>query len=147
VNSDAVQNTAFPLRRYVATGILILYCLLHGVLLVSRCWRDYKQSGDPDSVEVLENRLIQVKEQLQRSGCKEVGYVTDIPESDPDWFKRFFRTQYALSPILIHDSVKPSLVIANLRDPSSIARIIRDGRLSVVSDQGSGVVLLSRIAP
>ena len=69
--------------------------------------------------------------------------MTDEPE-DADWFTGYFRTQYALAPTLVDDSADQSLVVANLRDPSSVASIMRNRHLSLVLDFGNGVVLLSR---
>jgi hypothetical protein len=140
------------IRKSVAVGLLVLYCLFHSLLLVTSSWREYKHSlegpsaafsTNPHSVSIFENRFVTIKKQLARSGCTRIGYVTDIPEGDSNWLTWFFRTQYALAPILIDDSTEPSLVIANLRDPSSIAHILRDTHLSLLSDYGNGVILLS----
>jgi hypothetical protein len=129
--------------RCVATGILILYSLYSGLGLLRRSRHEYKQAPDPDSVQAFETRFAPLKVYLSQSGCEKAGYVTDIPENDSDWFSNFRRTQYVFAPVIVDYSLKPSFIVANLRDPSSISSILRDKHLSLVSDYGNGVVLLA----
>jgi hypothetical protein len=95
-------------------------------------------------VAVFDKRFAALKLQLVQTGSKQVGYVSDIPEDDVNWFREYFRTQYELAPVVVDDSIEPSTIVANLRNPSAIASILRDRRLSMVADFGDGVVLLSR---
>jgi hypothetical protein len=138
-------NDKFPLlRKWTAAGILALFSLHHGYYLLKDSHRTYKQPADPESVANFEERFVALRARLSQSGCKETGYVTDIPESDGNWFRGYFRTQYVLAPTVVDYSLKPSLIVANLQDPASLGNILRDNHLWIVSNYGNGVVLLSR---
>jgi hypothetical protein len=130
--------------RITAAGLLILFSLRHSYDLLKESRRNFRLPAEPDSVAVFEKRFAALKLQLVQNGSKQVGYVTDIPENDVNWFREYFRTQYDLAPIVVDDSIEPSTIVANLRNPSAIASILSDRHLSVVSDFGDGVVLLSR---
>jgi hypothetical protein len=130
--------------KVTAAALLILFSLHHSYDLLKESRTNFKLPAEPDSVAVFEKRFAALKLQLVQTGSTQVGYVTDIPENDVNWFREYFRTQYVLAPVVVHDSTEPSVVVANLRNPSAIASILRERRLSVVSDFGDGVVLLSR---
>jgi len=130
-------------RPHIAAAILVAYSLYHGLGMVARSTRNFRDPTSIDTVLAFDKRFAPLRTQLLQYGCREVGYVTDEPE-DADWFTGYFRTQYALAPTLVDDSADQSLVVANLRDPSSVASIMRNRHLSLVLDFGNGVVLLSR---
>jgi hypothetical protein len=139
-----VKDNLLSLRKWTAAGVLALFSLHHGYYLLKDSRRAYKQPADPESVATFEQRFVALRAQLSQSECKKTGYVTDIPESDPNWFRGYFRTQYALAPTVVDYSLKPSLIVANLQDSASLGNILRDDHLSIVSDYGNGVILLSR---
>lgn len=131
------------IRRHIAAAVLVAYSLYHGLALVRSSVRSFKDPPGIDAVSAFDKRFAPLRAQLLQYGCREVGYVTDEAE-DADWFTDYFRTQYALAPTLVDDSTDPALVVANLRDPSSVTSIMRNKHLSLVLDFGNGVVLLSR---
>jgi hypothetical protein len=141
-----MKNVFLLLCKSSAIVILMLYSLHHSFALATESRREFKSPADPNSVAAFEKRFAPVKAQLALMGCKDVGYITDLPDSDPNWFMQFFRTQYALVPTLVDDSLKHQVIVADLRDSSSIAKILHDGGLSVVSDYGNGLFVLSRRA-
>ena len=132
------------LLRVTAAALLILFSLHHSYDLLKESRRNFTLPAEPDSVAVFEKRFAALKLQLFQAGSKQVGYVTDIPENDVNWFREYFRTQYILAPVVVDDSTEPSTIVANLRYPSAIVSILSDSHLSVVTDFGDGVVLLSR---
>jgi hypothetical protein len=139
-----VKDKLLHLRKWTAAGVLALFSLHQGYYLLRDSHRAYKQPADPETVANFEKRFVALRAQLSQSGCKKTGYVTDIPESDGNWFRGYFRTQYALAPTVVDYSLKPSPIVANLQDPTSVGNILRDDHLSIVSDYGNGVLLLSR---
>jgi hypothetical protein len=132
------------LLRFIAAALLILFSVHHGYDLLKESRRDFKLPAEPDSVAVFERRFSALRLQLVQTRAKQVGYVTDIPEDDVNWFREYFRAQYVLAPVVVDDSMKPAAIVANLRDPSAIEWVLREGRLSIVTDFGNGVYLLSR---
>ena len=130
-------------RPHMAAAILAAYSLYHGLGMVASSIRNFENPAGIDTVAAFDKRFAPLRAQLSLSGCREVGYVTDEPKNG-DWFTGYFRTEYALAPTIVDDSTDPALIVANLRDPSSIASIIRDKHLFLVSDYGNGAVLLSR---
>jgi len=140
-----VTNTLRFLRRRTTSALLIVYCLYHSLSMVRSSSRDYLNSTGPDPITVWEKRFEVLKAQLSRQGYSNVGYITDMPEV-ADWFTEYFQTQYAFAPIVVDNSTDGPLVVANLHDPSSIERIIRERRLIPVEDYGNGVLLLSKEA-
>jgi hypothetical protein len=138
-----VTDNYLRVARYVTAVILVLYSLHSGFVLLRESRHEYRHVPDPDSVQAFETRFAPLRVYLSQAGCEKAGYVTDIPENDSEWFSNFRRTQYVFAPIIVDYSLKPSLIVANLRDPSSISSILRDKHLSLVSDYGNGVVLLA----
>ena len=135
-----------PFRRFgphVATAILVAYSLYHGLAMVASSIRNFEDPVGTDTVSAFDKRFAPLRAQLSQYGARKVGYVTDEPEN-AEWFTGYSRTQYALAPTIVDDSTDPTLVVANLRDPSSVASIMRNRHLSLVMDYGNGVALLSR---
>jgi hypothetical protein len=127
---------------HIALAILAAYSLYHGFHMVTGSVRNFENPDSIDAVTTLDTRFAPLRTELSRRGCREVGYVTDSP--DTDWFTGYSQTQYALAPILVDDSTRPALIVANLRDPSSVVSIVQNSHLLLVSDYGNGLILLSR---
>lgn len=106
---------------------------------------DYSSRIKPDPITNFEGRFESLRHTLSISGCRKIGYVTDIPE-DADWFIEYYRLQYALAPVIVEPTTSSEMVVANLRDPASIHRILDNG-FKVVADYGRGVTLLSHDKP
>jgi hypothetical protein len=130
-------------RSHVAPAILAGYALYHSIGIVASLRDSTERSAGTDIITAFDSRFAPLKARLSAERCREIGYVTDEPEN-ADWFTDFFRTQYALAPILVDDSTDHGLIVANLRDPSTVASILRTKHLRIISDYGNGVVLLSR---
>lgn len=130
-------------RVHVGAAILAAYALYHCFGIVRSSKDNFELSAGPDIISAFDSRFAPLKARLLADACREVGYVTDEPAT-ADWFTDFFRTQYALAPTLVDDSTDHELIVGNLRDPSSLADILRTKDLRVISDYGNGVVLLSR---
>lgn len=132
------QTSPFVLRR-VAAGMLLVYSLYHGMIMVLGSKFTY---AGLDPIVASEERFGPLKKQLQTYGPAKVGYVTDTPEV-ADWFTGFYQMQYALAPIVVADSTDLPLVVANFHDASSSDRVVRDRHLVLVADCGKGVFLFS----
>jgi len=130
-------------RSHIAASLLAAYSLYHAQAMVRSSVQNFEDTAGLDAISAFDGRFSQLREQLLQYGCREVGYVTDDPE-DADWFTGYSRTQYALAPRVVDDSTEQALIVANLRDQSSIVSIMRNRHLSLVMDYGNGVVLLSR---
>jgi hypothetical protein len=127
---------------HIALAILAAYSLYHGLRMVKGSARNFENPTSSDAVTTLDTRFAPLRAELSQRGCREVGYVTDSP--DKDWFTGYSQTQYALAPILVDDSTRPALIVANLRDPSAVVSIMRNNHFLLISDYGNGLILLSR---
>jgi hypothetical protein len=83
----------------------------------------------------------------------ELAYVSDDavatgpPGSDLELpgSRRFDQAQYALAPLVLrYDDRRATLVIADLRDPDRLLRILREQGLVVIAEPTPGVALLRR---
>ena len=78
-----------------------------------------------------------------------VGYMADLPSrNDAHWPTKgefiFTAVRYALAPrvLIPYESVrKPDWVLADFANPVDLAQVVREKRLSLVMDFGSGVLL------
>ena len=130
------------LRALLPAALLISYCLYHSISQLKTSAADLLNSRGKDSLIAFEERLEPMRWQLSSVGCRDVGYITDEPETG-DWFIDYFRTQHVLAPVIVHDSASFPFVVAIVHDPSFAASVMRSRRLSLVHDFGSGVLLLS----
>ncbi len=139
---NSVIQIIRSLRIHIVAAILAAYSLYHGLGMVAISIRNFKDPPRIDTLTAFDNRLAPLRAQLTQYGSTEIGYITDVRGAD--WFTGYSRTQYALAPILVDDSTDLTFVVANLSDPSSVASIMRNSHLVLVSDYGNGVFLLSR---
>ena len=135
------------LAQRIALSILLAYSLYHSVTAFSYYLiHIYRERAVPDPITAVDERLRPLKTLLPTQ--ERIGYITDIPEEAyAEWFEEYLRTQYALAPTILDNSTDPLLVVASLRDPSSLEHIIREKRLSLIAEGGHGAFLLSRHAP
>lgn len=74
-----------------------------------------------------------------------VGYITDqeIEEmlGDINTTSRFYLTQYALSPVIVNNSLEHDFIIDNFHSPISNYEDFEDKGLIVLRDFGGGVIL------
>jgi hypothetical protein len=138
-----VTNTSRVLLKYAAFIFLIVFCLYHNLNLVRNSTSNYVNRAIPDPITAFERRFELLKARLSNQGIRKVGYITDMPEV-ADWFTEYFRTQYALAPVVVENSTDCRFVVANLHDPSTITRIIREQHITLEENYGEGVLLLAR---
>jgi len=127
-------------RHRAALVVLVVLSVYHSAVLLRTARVDYLRDPDPDAVSVFEHRFDSVRARLSDSTT--VGYITDAP-IDGDWLIDYYLTQYTLSPVVVSDSLAARFVIANLRDPKSLAGLLQKQDLFLLSDYGNGIFLLS----
>jgi hypothetical protein len=137
--------TLRPSLAYIAVGLLAVYSLYHAARMLQLSIGSFQSRAEADTITVLDRNLAPLRTRLALSGCREVGYLTDYPKRE--WYTGYSQMQYALAPVLVDDSTRPEFIVTNLRDPSSLASIMQDSHLMMVSDYGNGVMLLSRQKP
>jgi hypothetical protein len=104
-----------------------------------------------DYVGAYESRLASVKRVLPKQGS--VGYIETprspivayigIDDSAIIHVNEHYLSQYALAPIvLLLNSTKPPLVLANLHDPTNRTELFNHMQLEVKEDFGNGIILL-----
>jgi hypothetical protein len=103
----------YPVRVRVGVLSVIVFALLSSGLEISR---------------------YEARFQLLRGALPPAGVVAYLSES-----RRFFLTQYALSPWVVMDGIAPALVIGNF--PAGLTGSAPDPALALVRDFGDGVLL------
>jgi hypothetical protein len=94
-----------------------------------------------DAISFDQLRFESVKRALPAHGV--IGYLSD---SDPfdEGTGDYYTTEYSLAPLQVSRGSDHDLVIGNFRDLYAAAALIRQNRLAIVRDFGSGVLLLRR---
>ena len=72
----------------------------------------------------------------------QVGFVTDVPGAEAT--RRYYEALYAFTPAVLLPGPDALIVLADVRDPSSIERICAQWKLRVVARGTPGVALLER---
>jgi hypothetical protein len=126
-----------------ALSLLLLFSAYHTYATLRDSARAYLRASKPDPVTLLDRRLRPLREQLSQNGVGHLGYLADEPENG-DWFLDYFRTQYALAPVIVADSSDRPLVVTYFRDRASILSQVGGDRFVLVGDYGNGLSLLAR---
>jgi hypothetical protein len=89
-----------------------------------------------------EERFLQVKKMLPASGV--IGYVTDSYNYDYDSLSRIYVAQYALAPLIIVRSSKPSFIIGNHGEKFAGKINNPNSDISLLVTYGDGLMLFRR---
>lgn len=136
-------------RRSIGVLLLILFALqsvarvfLPQVGYLDSILKSGYQSND--EVTAYEARFDCIRDALPRNGV--VGYTTSQTIRD-DWAKfyhNYFLTQYSLAPVLVANSLKQKLLIADFPEPQPLPAGQETNGLVLIRDCGSGVALFER---
>lgn len=136
-------------RRQLAFAALFAV-LVVGVVanlqLLSRALAELPKLTDAELIERYASRFAGVKALLPRTGT--VGYLSDREPrdavTDPYGVGYYYLTQYTLAPIIVSQSLEPSLIVGNFEQPSVATTTAAAHQLTAVKDFGDGVLLLHR---
>jgi len=131
------------LRMYGAIYLLVAASFYHNVTRLRNSAVAFVNRPNVDEISSFEMRFAPVKKALSANQCKQIGYLTDNPE-DASWFGEYFKTQYALAPVIIGSSADFPVVVTNLHSPYWNDNLFKNRCLSLVNNYGNGVCLLKR---
>jgi hypothetical protein len=130
-------------KIFSSTGLLTVVCLVN---LVSAATRFIVPTDfGNDELSRHDRVLRQVREVLSSENPDSIGYIADRPltEWTPKDVETFFRTQYGLAPIVVHQNVEEAaFVVGRLSGP-----VPNEPQLSgfvLVRDFGEGVLLFRK---
>ncbi len=89
-----------------------------------------------------EKRFEELKEILPRQGV--AGYVSDCETGNQNCLARFFVAQYALSPLLLEQSIDHEFIVGNFSTGGIHTELYRTSCIKAIRDFHNGVVLLRR---
>jgi len=138
------MNFDYPRRAKVALGLLILLIFLSDIYFAfTRDIFDITMIPS-DQVSQYQRRFESLKQALPRRGL--LGYTGDTNNdlNDPPARRRYYLTQYALSPLVIANTAALPVVIGNFDDTDSAHLIFKSNGLVLIKDFGNGVQLFRR---
>ncbi len=134
------------MKRKIGISLIIIFALLANIRLFkkSRLY-DLKDLGN-DQVTLYEKRFDGVKRYL--GSVNIVGFITDIddkrPPTDIEFARRYFLTQYALSPIIVLKDYNHDIIIANFHNyDSELPDSIKE-EFTLLKDFGKGLKIFKR---
>lgn len=145
------MKTGFSVHRGMKFGIalLIVYAVISCGAVLSEQYKVYthftRHSGDP--ISGYEKRFTGLKQVLPRKSA--VGFLSDVPapflKGDDVRAGTLYLTQYALSPVVVHDTAQVPLVVGNFHSsPAPSPELWKNLRLRPIANYGNGVVLFKR---
>ena len=145
-----MKTTPYVHRRIkFLIALLLVYAVIScGAVL----WEQYKvytrftrHFGDP--ISEYEKRFTRLRQVLPQKGA--VGFLSDVPapflKGDYVRAGTLYLTQYALSPVVVHDTAQVPLVVGNFHSSLSPSpELLKSLRLRPIANYGNGVVLFKR---
>jgi hypothetical protein len=130
-------------KIFSSTGLLTVVCLVNLVFAATR----FVVPADfgNDELSRHDRVLHQVRDALRSENPSSIGYIGDRPltEWTPKDVETFYRTQYGLAPIVVHQNVgDAAFVVGRLSGP-----LLNEPQLSgfvLVHDFGEGVQLFRK---
>lgn len=116
----------------VATAV---FSVGRGAVEIAQTWRVLAPT---EEVTAYEQRFRQIRNLLPRHGV--VGYLSDRMDA----VKEYYLTQYALAPVVVHQSPDHDLVVGNFFKAEAAPRLLAAHGLVVARDFGEGLMLLRR---
>jgi hypothetical protein len=122
-------------RTKLAILILILFVFYSQKILIDHVRHFLFPRIEKDFGTKYEERFVELKKWLPSHGI--IGYVSDTGDAE-----HFYRTQYALAPLILVQSPKAGLVVANFSVPSALPNLLYGKHFKVIKDLKNGVALL-----
>jgi hypothetical protein len=126
------------IRHQIAVLLLIGVSIISGLSMLLDVYKSY--SDGPAQIAVFQARFASIRKALPAHGV--VGYATDAAPDQTTRATEYYLTQYALSPVVVEDTSKQSLVVANFHSDSPNPQVLRALHLVPVQNFGNGVFLL-----
>jgi hypothetical protein len=128
------------------TGIAAIAMLaLAGALDYSQFLSEYSRSADQFQIGAQQARFRDAAAALPAGGA--VGYVSDVPVSDPQGQAMLGAAQYALAPRILAPLKRgkgTGWVVGSFAFPEEVRSVAAEYGLSTVSNYGNGIVLFRR---
>ncbi len=118
---------------------------MSGALDYAQFLSEYSRSAGQFQMAAQEARFSGALAALPAGGV--VGYVSDVPSSDPQAQAMFGAAQYALAPRIVvplKSGGKADWVVGSFARPEEAPRVAAERGLGIVSDYGNGVVLFRK---
>jgi hypothetical protein len=132
----------YPRRAKVTLTLLIALILVSDIYFaVSQ--KIFNTPSDPSyDVALHQKRFQRLQERLPRRGL--LGYLGDKSNAfeDASVQRAYYMAQYILSPLVIANTAKLSLVVGNFYDTESQRQLPKSNGLMLLTDFGNGVQLL-----
>ena len=137
------MNNLPAIRSKIGISILILFSLISAFRLIDRTGllNPARAGAQTDAITLFCQRFDGIRKELPPEGV--IGYVTDInPEEIAAAGAEYFLTQYALSPVIVDNSIKYPLVAGNFHGDAPKNFISGKG-LTLRKNFGNGVMLFN----
>jgi len=131
------------LKDKLGIFIIILFSLSSVTkMLITECKID-KELIDHDSISMYERRFEGIKKSLPSHGV--VGYLTDTRSEEvlkrADSGGQLMLTQYALSPVVVENSLEHEFIVGNFHKPNMNITLPVDKDIAVIKDFRNGIIL------
>lgn len=138
----------YATRVKVGIILIILFALLSSVRLLKQIPTFNPKFMGRDEITLYERRFEGLKKMLPPHGV--VGYITakegELVAADGESIKEYHLTQYALSPLVVVNTIECPLVVGNFYDVSINPEIYTNRNLILLKDFGDGVMLFKNEA-
>src|SRR5215467_8671639 len=133
------MNFDYASRATVTLGLLILLIFVSDLYFVFSQDLFHMPPIYSDQVSVYQKRFESLKQALPRRAL--LGYIGD---RDPQAFRRYCLTQYALASLVIANTDSLPVIVGDFHDLDSARLIPKHNRLVLVQEFGDGVQLFQQ---
>jgi hypothetical protein len=93
-----------------------------------------------DTLTLYSRRFEELRKSLPAHGT--IGYVSDEAGDEATW--DYYRTQYALAPLIVEQTTEHDFVVGNFREGGGAGKIPANSGLILLKDFGNGAVVFGR---